>query len=837
MSRTAMLSLSPILKLSLFGVCASAAFTQSVDVVEERFTTEGIGGFLGTLADGDGWGHSVAALGDLNGDGVEDLAVGSPLRDGGGVDRGSVWVLFMQSDGQVASYQEIGDGIGGLPLTLADGDRFGHALASLPDLNGDGRKELCVSVSGSSNGGVGWPAGTGTELGMGLPAGFEPSGCSWHAGLKRIVVVSDKGDVALMRQNGNVQAVFSVGGDLEGVVVPDPADSICWLGLEDPDRVLEFDLNTGQLTGLSWDLTPWMQGPSSKGLESLACVQGVCYAGLQETGQIFTFDLQPGGFVQHLGTIAPPLGQADLSGLHYETSTDILYAIYDPSDLLLELTPTGEVLRAFPAPSDQQEGITLIPGCPGPLSRMIIADDAGLVPAYANYPTPCDGSRLLRGRGGVAILDLSPSGWVNGMAWITSGTGGFSGSLDAGDFFGSALAGLGDLDGDGTYELAVGAAHDDDGGALAFSQRGAAYILSLDSSFSVTAWSKVSATSGGFGGVLLDGDGFGSSLAPLGDVDGDGEVDLAVGSPFSDAGGKNSGSFWTCMLDGSGTVLGQVEVTAQDLGLGTGGALGTALSPAPGALTSGLPGLLSSSPGGGATGEGALHTLVLAPDGTVKESYSLDGSSGGWQGPLAPGDRVGTALSPAVDVDGDGLMEFLVGAPGSDAAGDETGGLWSLELKRTLGVSSCFADSNCPCGNVGSANAGCTNSTGLGGLLGALGTASVGDDDLTLVASSLPVGQFGILFMGDVLSSPIPMADGLRCAGGKLYRFPARMSDAAGQLTEGPGVVGWTQANLKKDGRILAGSTWSFQCWHRDLAGPCGTGSNVTSALSITFLP
>jgi|GEM_PF-6846935 len=59
---------------------------------------------------------------------------------------------------------------------------------------------------------------------------------------------------------------------------------------------------------------------------------------------------------------------------------------------------------------------------------------------------------------------------------ISDTEGGFTGVLDDGDFFGPSLSSLGDLDGDGVTDLAVGAQGDDDGGT----GRGAVRVLFLD---------------------------------------------------------------------------------------------------------------------------------------------------------------------------------------------------------------------------------------------------------------------------------------------------------------------------------------------------------------------
>ena len=66
---------------------------------------------------------------------------------------------------------------------------------------------------------------------------------------------------------------------------------------------------------------------------------------------------------------------------------------------------------------------------------------------------------------------------------------------------------------------------------------------------------KISALSGGFTGNLVNDDVFGVSLAPIGDIDGNGVEDLAAGAAFDDAGGLNSGAVWILYRGEDGTIV------------------------------------------------------------------------------------------------------------------------------------------------------------------------------------------------------------------------------------------------------------------------------------------
>ena len=105
-----------------------------------------------TLTGGDNFGSSIVDIGDLDGDGVNDLAVGAGKDDEGGSARGAVHIMFMNTDGSVDSTVEINDSTTNGP-TLTNTDQFGFAVENIGDLNSDGVNDLAVGAYGDDDSG------------------------------------------------------------------------------------------------------------------------------------------------------------------------------------------------------------------------------------------------------------------------------------------------------------------------------------------------------------------------------------------------------------------------------------------------------------------------------------------------------------------------------------------------------------------------------------------------------------------------------------------------------------------------------------------------------------
>ncbi len=291
-------------------------------------------------------------------------------------------------------------------------------------------------------------------------------------------------------------------------------------------------------------------------------------------------------------------------------------------------------------------------------------------------------------RGAVYILFMNTDGTVKQLQKISSTTGGLPNNLlDDEDFFGIGVTGLGDIDNDGVNDIAVGAYSDDDGGL----DRGALYILFLNSNGTVKSFQKISSTAGGFFGTLTDGNRFGSNIATLGDFDNNGTTDLIVSHKNDDDGGTDRGALWLIFLNSDGTVKGHQKISDTAGGfipsLHDWDQFGESATLIGDLDNDGVKDIAvgAASDDSGGTDRGAVYILFLNPDGTVKRSSKISDTQGNFTGLLENFDQFGQSVTTPGDINGDGIPDLVVGAEHAeslDGTIDKAGEVWLVYLDR-----------------------------------------------------------------------------------------------------------------------------------------------------------
>jgi hypothetical protein len=127
--------------------------------------TQNTGSVPGSSERGDEFGTELS-MGDINGDGYQDVAVGAPGEDltVGGTNRvntGSVTVLYGSPSGLkvTTGIQYFSQDTAGVPDAAESHDHFGGEL-KLEDVTGDGKADLTIAAAGE-NGGTTTHAGNG----------------------------------------------------------------------------------------------------------------------------------------------------------------------------------------------------------------------------------------------------------------------------------------------------------------------------------------------------------------------------------------------------------------------------------------------------------------------------------------------------------------------------------------------------------------------------------------------------------------------------------------------------------------------------------------------------
>jgi hypothetical protein len=154
----------------------------------------------------------------------------------------------------------------------------------------------------------------------------------------------------------------------------------------------------------------------------------------------------------------------------------------------------------------------------------------------------------------------------------------------------------------------------------------------------------------------------------------------------------------------------------------------------------------------------------------------------------------------------------------------------SVLLGPGSGTGYCHGGSSgfpCPCGNNGTGDEGCANSTGSGAALSGSGAADTTADTLVLSAEQCPSHVPGLFFSGPGQLAGLPFGDGLRCVAGPIRRLGVVSTSAAG-IAQTP----WTLSVLEG---LNPGDVRNYQYWYRDVPGPCNSGFNTTNGQNVQW--
>lgn len=412
------------------------------------------------------------------------------------------------------------------------------------------------------------------------------------------------------------------------------------------------------------------------------------------------------------------------------------------------------------------------------------------------FGTTLDGAGDVNADGFADVLVGAPgvdtNGFAAGMARVLSGkTGAVLYTIQGAaisDYFGSSVAGLGDVNADGYSDFAVGAPYADPTGA---------------------ASGQVKVFSGKTGGVLytLNGqaaaDNFGASLAAAGDVNRDGIPDLIVGAPYGDGPFVESG--YARIFHGrTGAVLYTLTGdTATDL-------FGTSVGAA-----------------GDVNNDGYADVIVGSIwddlNGASSGSSKVFSGKNGLQIFTFAGDvaqqQFGAQVCAAGDVNNDGFGDLLSSAYLDDMIGHDAG---MMRVISPLPLP------------VGTYCQGKVNSAGCLPLIAGTGTAKVsGTAPFTISASKIVNNRIGVL-MYSYAPANVPLSGGTLCIEAPIKRVGQQSSGGTGSTCNGTFTLDFNAVIRSGSNPVLvAGQDVYAQYFFRDVSAAAG----FTNALTFTIAP
>ena len=588
-----------------------------------------------SLLDGSRFGHAMAGMGDLDGDGTVDLAVGASGGPFGRTSTGDLFVVFLNPDGSVKRTAEINGQTPNGP-SLAEGDRFGAGVANMGDLDGDGTVELAVSSPGN------FFQATGTARLHVLS--LNPDGS-----VARTVAIDS------LTPNGPPSTASA---EFFGV-------SVANIGDLDGDGVLDLAVGAaarptaGVATGSLYVL---FMNPDAS-VKRTAEVNGQTpNAPALAANDRFGWSAAGAGDLDGDGT--PEIAVGALGHGIAGVGTGELYVMF--------MNPDGSVKRTAAVDGTTPNGPPLDDGdrFGASISNMGDLDGDG----RADLAVGTFGDDIMH------LIYLNADGTVRLAAQTDSSTVSAVAAAAESSRLGASAAGIGDLDGDGVTDLAVGAP----GRILGHVSTGDAYIVFMNPNGTVKRTVEVNSQTPNGPASLARDDRFGTSVAGIGDLDGDGITEIAVGATGHIVNGTGTGDVYVMFMNPNGTVKRTVEVNSQTpngpASLADGDRFGTSVAGLGDLDDDGVPDMAAGAEGHYGLGHanvGDVYVMFMNADGTVKRTVEVNSQTP--NGPsLGEDARFGSSVAGIGDLDGDGVPDMAAGATGHLFEGAATGSLYVM---------------------------------------------------------------------------------------------------------------------------------------------------------------
>ncbi|MEQ9188495.1 MAG: LamG-like jellyroll fold domain-containing protein [Cryomorphaceae bacterium] len=610
------------------------------------------------------FGTAVGNVGDLNGDGINELVVGAHRMGEGGSERGAVFILFMDSADSVQSVTKLSNTVGTFSGNTQDYMRFGGGITAIGDINQDGIPDLAVGCPGYS--------GTSTNSGSIFLIMLDSNGTEkyhHHIHSSNSTLLNNTtysggrfgrdlnflgaNDDKLWFLAGSFRADVGATDDGAAFILQVDTGGALHSILEISDNLSGFSGNLDGDDQFGFGNCPWYDA-NGDGLKEIVVTARKDDDGGTDQGAMYVFYLENTCCQAGAEVLTSDTTILEGTNLYMEGSTEQPDSVRWVND--------GSVLSYDTA-------FTEYFGEPGLYEILFIVE----------YGLCADTDSLV-----VHVIPEPNCLVIDSVFKISDTQGNFFASFTDGDKFGMGLRGIGDLNNDGVPDIAVSAPLDDDGGT----NRGALYLLFMNSNGTVNHHLKISSDSGGFGSGLANDDEFGVSIANIGDLNGDGYLDLAVGAPFTDDGGTNRGAVWILFLDSSGAVDSKTKISDTQGGLTESLAnvdrFGSSITSIGDLNQDGVTDLMVGLPVDdvGSIDDGSVIVLFMNASGAVIDEQKIGDGLGGFPFDISSMDRFGGSCAFLGDINDDGYIEVAVGSQLYDPGGTNVnaGAIYTLSL-------------------------------------------------------------------------------------------------------------------------------------------------------------